>query len=304
MTVPTSTSGFPVPLTSKAWNRAQQYGRPQFDAVHNQQLFRNGLAVFAVDFYLTCMAFETDRDIDPISSQLLDGADLSVKNIGMLECCPIQTGDTTFQVPVDAWCDRIAYVIVQVDEDFKQAHIMGFNPQPIPPSGIITLQHLKPIEELPQYLYDSQTTALAQVWSWAKEQGLAISDAIGSFHGWQLDSDSLTFATRTAHAPAQPPSAVEDSALIAKTVQLQDLELTLVMGLSAKTEGHFRVELIVESEYPLPPGLQLAIVDEAGQTFQQASEDLTVHPFSAAPNEHFSVVLRYGEAQHLENFII
>ncbi|MEO0377967.1 MAG: DUF1822 family protein, partial [Cyanobacteria bacterium P01_A01_bin.17] len=186
MTSSTSISGFPVPLTSKAWNIAQKQVQPQFDADHNQQQFRNGLAVYAVDFYLKCMAVEVEPHHNPILSQLLEGADLMVKDMGRLECCPIQAGETTFQVPVDAWCDRIAYVMVQIEDHLEQAQILGFNPQPVPPSGKIFLSQLQPIEALPQYLHESQTTVLSQVWAWAREQGNVLAEsAVGAVHGWR-----------------------------------------------------------------------------------------------------------------------
>lgn len=313
MTSSTSISGFPVPLTSKAWNIAQKQVQPQFDADHNQQQFRNGLAVYAVDFYLKCMAFEVEPRHNSILSQLLEGADLVIKDMGRLECCPVRAGETTFQVPVDAWCDRIAYIMVQIEDHLEQAQILGFHPQPVPPSGKISLSQLQPIEAFPQYLHESQTTVLTQVWAWAREQRNALAEsAVGAFYGWQrsLTLAEMSLATRSVEEqkPQLSVSDLRDQVLVSKAIQLQDLNVEVIMALSPKAEGRFKIELVIEAEQPLPSHLQLAVVDAAGQTFQQLSPtsrgDLMPRPFSAVPGERFCLQLSYGEAEHVENFVI
>ena len=302
-------AGFPVPLTSKAWDIAQKHVQPQFDADHNQQQFRNGLARYAVDFYLRCIAFDTESNSDPIRAQFVEGAELAIKNLGTVECCPIQPGDTRFTVPVDAWCDRIAYIVVQIEDHFKQAQILGFSPQPIPGNGEIHLKQLQAIDALPQYLCDCKTTALSQVWSWAREKGQALTDSVGgTLHGWQLTQD-LNLAFMGAEQPHSPelasPQTQKNHALVSKAVQLQDLDLELVMDLSPKENGSLRVELMLEAEQRLPDKLQLAIIDESGQIFQQLSPEdgWVARPFSAAQNERFSIELRYGDTKHAESFV-
>jgi hypothetical protein len=304
-------SGFPVPLTSKAWNIAQSRVQPQFDADHNQQQFRHGLALYAVEFYLRCMAFNVESKPAPILAQFIEGAELAVKNLGILECCPVQTGDTSVQVPVDAWCDRLAYVVVHIEDHFKQAQIIGFSSQPIPPHGKIHLSQLQTVDALPQYLYDCKTTALSQVWFWAKEQGQALAESVGgTLQGWQLTQD-LTLAFMGADGLVT--SAIESNltassghAQVSKIVQLNDLDLELVMDLSPKEDGSLRIELMVESKQAVPDSVQLAVIDEAGQIFQQIvpADDCVAHPFSALPRERFSVELSDGETKHTENFVI
>lgn len=321
MTSLISSSGFPVPLTSKAWSIAQKQVRPQFDADYNQRQFRNGLALYAVEYYLQCMAFEVEATVcestQALRSQFLDSAQLDVKDFGTLECCPVQPGETTFQVPADAWCDRLAYVIVQIEDHLKQAQILGFKPQPVSSDGTIPLLQLQPIADLPQYLEASQTTALTQVWAWANAQRQVLSDAVvGAFQGWRSAQEfyfaELSFATRSGGNPLSNSTAtsLDDRVVVSKVVQLQDLDLELVMDLSTKADGSIKVVLMVDTEVEqsLPEIVQLTIFDEAGQIFQQLSPtrsgELITRPFSAALNERFSIELSYGNAKHIENFVI
>ena len=320
MTSSISSSGFPVPLTSKAWTIAQKQIRPQFDADYNQQQFRNGLAVYAVEFYLQCMAFEIETNdghqTQALRSQFLDCAQLDVKDFGTLECCPVQPGETTFQIPVEAWCDRLAYVIVQIDDHFKQAQILGFKPQPVSSDGTIPLLQLQPIADLPQYLEASQTTALSQVWAWANAQRQVLSNTVvGAFQGWRSAQEfygaELSLATRSGgnQPSTSTVASLDNHAVVSKVVQLHDLDLALVMDLSTKEDGSLRVELMVEPEVEqaLPHTVQLIIFDEAGQIFQQlfpTEGKLITRPFSAVLNEHFSIEVSYGNAKHIENFVI
>ncbi|QUY40369.1 hypothetical protein HRE53_25980 (plasmid) [Acaryochloris sp. 'Moss Beach'] len=59
-TIPTFS--FPVPLTSKTWVSVQKHIHPQLDTEHTQQEFRKKLALYAVDFYLQCMAFQINPE--------------------------------------------------------------------------------------------------------------------------------------------------------------------------------------------------------------------------------------------------
>lgn len=317
--------GFPVPLTSQVWAKAQSHIHPKFDADHNQQEFRKRLALYAVDFYLRCMAFkikpEASDSNDSILSQFLESADLMVQGYGKLECCPVLTGDTSVQVPIDAQDDRLAYVVVRLEEHYQQAQILGFNSQPLSSNGEIDLHQIQPIDELPQFLYDCKTTVLQKIWCWAQEQRqqlAALSEPPrNTCSDWQLSQNLnlayMRFESDDAPGQAQSPSQSHSEApvFVSKIVQVQDLDLELVMYLAPKQEGKFQIEIMVEPvvEQELPDTLQLAVIDEDGQTFQQLSlssheGDLVTRPFLAAPCEHFSVDLIYGSAKHTENFMI
>lgn len=321
MTSTLPTFGFPVPLTSKVWAKAQSHIHPKFDADHNQKEFRKKLALYAVEFYLRCMAFKIEPKAsdshDPILSKFLESADLMVQGYGKLECCPVLAGDTSAHVPIDAQGARLAYVIVQLEEHYQQAQILGFNSQLLSANGEIDLHQIQPIDELPQFLFDCKTTVLQKIWRWSQEQRqalTALSEPLrDTCSGWQLSPDlNLAYMRFASDDAAEPPkSQSELPVVVSKIVQVQDLDLKLVMYLAPEQDGKFQIEIMVEPvmEQTLSDNLQLAIIDEAGQIFQQLSVsnhegDLVTRPFSATPGEHFSVELILGSAKHTESFVI
>lgn len=321
MTSTIPTFGFPVPLTSKVWAKAQSHIHPKFDADHNQKEFRKKLALYAVEFYLRCMAFKIEPQAsdshDPILSRFLESADLMVQGYGKLECCPVLAGDTSAHVPIDAQGARLAYVIVQLEEHYQQAQILGFNAQPLAANGEIDLHQIQPIDELPQFLCDCKTTVLQKIWNWSQEQRQSLTELSepirNTCSGWQLSPDlNLAYMRFDSDDAAEPlMSQSEIPVVVSKIVQVQDLDLELVMYLAPKQDGKFHIEIMVEPVIPqeLPDKLQLKVIDGDGQPFQQLSlsnhiGDLVTRPFLATPCEHFSVDLIYGRAKHTESFVI
>ncbi|NJN35604.1 MAG: DUF1822 family protein, partial [Saprospiraceae bacterium] len=55
-----------------------------------------------------------------------DIADLNLPEKGHLECRPMKSDNNTCYVPQDVWHNRIGYVVVQLDEDYKQGTLLGF----------------------------------------------------------------------------------------------------------------------------------------------------------------------------------
>ena len=53
-------------------------------------------------------------------------ADLEVKGIGRLECRPLRADEQTCYIPPEVWSERIGYVVVQLDELFREATVLGF----------------------------------------------------------------------------------------------------------------------------------------------------------------------------------
>lgn len=314
MTVMTPpTTGFPVPLTNKARTIACERIRPQLDA---ERQYRAGLARYAVEFYLHCMAFDLDPDAresaDPITSQLLETADVAIKNLGKLECCAVAPGAEVVQVPADAWSDRLAYAVVKIDARGRQAEILGFSAE-APAGGCIPLKRLQPIDELPQYLHDCKTTVISPIWAWAQvqEQQLnALTESLcATFRNWQLRSPEPSFAYRWRSERTLPSPGLDEPMLVTKTISLQNLALELVLGIRLKGDGRWGIGLsLEEKDRFLPAGLRLTVIDEDERVFQEltaAGNDpfLVTRPFTAAPGEAFTIALSYGTDEHTEAFV-
>ncbi|MEG4446797.1 DUF1822 family protein [Microcoleus sp. AT9_B5] len=137
----------PMPITQKAirlaWQFASEHNHPQ----KVEQLYLNTLAVLAVCDYLKILDMETDLtkcdSWDPVIRIFENVADLYIKGLGKIECRPLRSagkqGENAQEnssnnlpeicpVPIEAREERIGYIVVEIDEDEKEARLLGFSP--------------------------------------------------------------------------------------------------------------------------------------------------------------------------------
>ncbi len=121
---------FTVSLALAAHSLAEKFRHHQANLQKAKQVYLNTLAVYAVNYYLECMGFETDLSAsyswNPVMQTLMDVADLEVKDYGRIECRVVLPNSHICQIPPEVWSDRIAYVIVQLDESLREATLLGF----------------------------------------------------------------------------------------------------------------------------------------------------------------------------------
>ena len=83
VTEPLEPLTFTVLLTLSAHSRAKEFGYHQSDPQKAQQVYHNTLAVYAVNYYLRCLEFETNLEASDsynlVMQTLMDIADLEVK---------------------------------------------------------------------------------------------------------------------------------------------------------------------------------------------------------------------------------
>jgi Protein of unknown function (DUF1822) len=164
-----STTSFAISLGLEAHSQAQQIRESVKESVANkeyaEQIYLNSLAVYAVDYYLKCMDFETFPDlkdsINPWMGGLINRATLEVKNIGKLECRPVLSNQTFLEIPEEVSFDRAAYIAVRFNESLRQATILGFTNKATPQ---ISLNHLQSVDDLLDYLTDKEETVNLQQW--------------------------------------------------------------------------------------------------------------------------------------------
>ncbi len=156
----------PMPITQRAIQTARQFAHQQPNPQEAEQVYLNTLAVLAVHDYLELMEIDTDlRQSDswhPLLRMCVDVADLKVKGLGKLECRPVKvsrqgvlhedwghrgtdkndslpsqpiTSDRESSeqsmtliclIPPEVWNERIGYVVVGIDEERKEATLLGF----------------------------------------------------------------------------------------------------------------------------------------------------------------------------------
>lgn len=305
---------FSVSLTLSARSKAKQFGSEQSNPQKAKQVYYNTLAVYAVNFYLQCLGFETDLDNsgswNPVMRSLMNVADLEVKDYGKLECRPVLASAVCY-VPPEVWSERIGYVAVQLNESFTEATLLGFVEKV--ETSELPIGELRSLDDLPKYIRDQElrkkatlsVPALTNLRQWLE----------GNFEtGWQ--TFEALFDTKNL-AYRKPPKA--DKIRRAKSIDLGELVAKhpmVVVTLTPKSNPNRSIQKFAvcvqvhPHEYEnLPEDLKLIVVDESGKTFFEISARSTdkiiqTKPFSGQPGERFTVKVVLGETSFTENFVV
>lgn len=158
---------FTIPLGTKAHAIARKSSQAvcntEKETDKDERVYRNCLAVSAVDFYLKFMGFETDikqsNARDKLMLQFLSEADLPVTNIGSFECIPVAENADYGEISPDLSGDRIGYIFVQLSKSLREAVILGFSKEP---SAKIDLNQLHSVDDLIDYLTDFEVEVKAK----------------------------------------------------------------------------------------------------------------------------------------------
>jgi hypothetical protein len=298
----TETLPLTLPLSFEAHSLAQKYSERQSKPQKSQQVYLNTLAVYAVDFYLRCMEFETDWPAsdsqNPLMLKLLDVADLDIKGIGKIECRPVLPNAEFCAIPPDVWQDRIGYVAVQLSESLQEATILGFTKTA---ASEIPLKSLQPLDDLLDYLNRLQQQKPVALRNWFED---VFSE------GWQAIEEILppekfeqAFSFRSTNI------AITRGQQIDLGMQLANKSVALIVTLPPEEESEVEIKVQVHpvgGESNLPEGLNLKIMDESGETvlatISRQSDSFIQLEFSAESGEEFGVAVSLGEAKISQYF--
>jgi hypothetical protein len=202
MTNPTFPPALPLPIPQSSIDRALRLARvqPPETAV---RVYRNAIAVLIVSNYCSMMGFDLDLEasdaLDPAVGLTLDTANLVLTGIGTIECRTVTADEIQCEIPPEACCDRVAYVVIGLDPNSRQAKLLGF--AATVQDYVLPLAQLQSIDDFGAYLLRLETTQQAQpvaLWQWFK----------GGFQqGWQDLEEWLDQAGDDACALLMPPIA-------------------------------------------------------------------------------------------------
>ena len=133
-----------ISLDGEAYDLAQKFASEQTTSLESKQVYRNTLAVWAVNRFLQWMEIDTDLSQGdswhPVVRRFNDVADLVIPSLGRLECRPVLPGETSVHLPVEVREERIGYIAVQFQEKSNQVQLLGCYVSP-------------ETDELPEQLY-------------------------------------------------------------------------------------------------------------------------------------------------------
>lgn len=303
---------FRVAVTAAAQRMAEKFRSQQPDAEKGEQVYRNTLAVWAVNFYCRCMGIETDmlasNSWDFAMQSLADTADLEVKNLGKIECRPVLAGSQVVKIPAEVWSDRIGYIAVQFNEAMSEAELLGF---------------VKEVaaEELPLSAWRSLDDFLERISTLKQAKTVNLSQWLENVFeaGWETvealfrQQYQLASGFRSGDRfRAQMPSSAEGEVKRGKLLDLQrsDEKVALFVGLipTPSPEMDIWVELYpTDTQMYLPQDIYLSVLDEEGKAVMQAEargSDNVRFRLKGEPGERFGVKVALGDVIITEEFII
>ncbi|MBW4631189.1 MAG: DUF1822 family protein [Iphinoe sp. HA4291-MV1] len=311
---------FSGPISPDARRRAEQLCRQQATPEKGEQVRLNTLSVSFVNSYLQCMGFETDLEAseswNPLQHLLMDVADLSLKNLGSLECRPVLSGEQFVYVPPEAQSNRIGYVAVQISQSFREAKLLGFVKEVS--NDVLSISQLYSLEDLLddlEYLTQLNTAKLA-------DDSLTINNNLVKLTqwfenifdaGWQ-EIEAL-LRTQPTYVASSLRSAKGDLVSRSKLIDLEKhlTQQAVVLVVSLTPNNEQEMDIIVEvhptsEENYLPPNLHLILLDCDGASVMEAQTRSTNKniqlQFSGEVGERFSVKLALEDVSTIENFVI
>ncbi|CCQ55024.1 hypothetical protein CWATWH0402_5672 [Crocosphaera watsonii WH 0402] len=271
-------------------------------------MYLNSLAVYSVNYYLQLMGLETEIEKsysqDPIAVQLSNIADLSLKNIGKVECCPVLPDENKFNITADVSENRLAYIAVQFTESLKQGTILGYVENPL---ATVEINQLQTLEDLLLYLSTLEIEAKSE-----SKLGKWLEGIVEE--GWQRVEELFT-PQQLGLAFMNEVSVIRGQELDLG-IQLNQVSVALVTKVTQLTnteekemsEADILMQVRPISVLNLPSELMLQIKDSSGEivleTSSREGDNWIQLAFSAEYGESFQVLVSYEDAVITKNFVI
>lgn len=311
----------PIPLDGR--HRAKELCRRQATQKKAELVHLNTLSVSFVNSYLQYMGFETDLDKsdswNPVQQTLMDVADLSLKNLGSLECRPVFEDAQFIYIPPEVQFNRIGYVAVQIKKSFREATLLGFVKQV--QTDLLPINQLQPLDNLLEYLEEltqvrqaelasqlpTSNKTLVKLKQWLEnifESGWqeieTLFDNQRANLNWSLRGANNSFISRGKLIDLGKTEIIQGVILVVAFIQKKEQEIDIIVEVHPTSQESY-----------LPPNLQLMVLDfEAaeGKSIMEAQTRSTNKniqlQFSGDVGERFSIKLVLGDISVIESFLI
>ncbi|MBV8887051.1 MAG: DUF1822 family protein [Chroococcidiopsidaceae cyanobacterium CP_BM_RX_35] len=322
-----------LPITQKARMVAQQFASVKLPPRKAEQVWLNTIAVCVVNDYLQMMGIPTNLEASdswhPVVRLCSDVADLEVTGVGRLECRPMKADWQICYVPPEVCEDRVGYIVVQLDEPFREATVLGFT------QGF-ALDSRAPaqtaVKELPITQLQAPEEMLAHLHQLRQSVAVAKHQTPVNLSQWLLHmfesgwqpveallapaQTNLAFSFRgTDNLEKTDPHHLEGRIRGAKVIDLgvQLSGYSVALFLEIEPESAQKTDIFLQvhptgSQVYLPPLLQLTVLDETGMIFLEAqarrADNYIQLKFSGQPGEQFSVKVALGDVSMTEKFVI
>lgn len=305
---------FPVPLALAAHSQADRFRRNQKIPQKGKQIYLNTLAVYAVNFYLQCLGFETELEAsdswNPSLHTLMDTADLTVKHYGKIECRPVLPQANTVCIPPEVWEGRISYLAVRLNESLREATLLGFTPQV--QTREFPLAQLQDLDELGRYLQPlrqpdelANSVRLSQWLDNVFEAGWQTLDALlGS------DAGNLVLAFRSGIL--EEPVIVRGAKPIDLGIEIGDRSAMLLIELQPEEGDRWGIRVQLHpplgNSY-LPANVTLALLSSSSETLREVTSQafdnfIQLPRFKCDREDTFSIIASWENTVVRQDFTV
>ena len=308
-------STFSGPISTIARMQAEKWSKQQFTPKKSQQVLLNTLSVSFVDFYLKCMGFTTELEANeswnPVQQTLMDVADLSIKNLGKLECRPIQQGEKYVYIPPEVQSSRIGYVAVRINESLQSAELLGFIQEASIDS--IPINQLQSLEDFLKYLENLKfkTNKLSE----KKCVNLTRWFENIFSEDWQI-VESIFFqepALQFRINEDDSNKSVQRAKVINCNINYKQESVVIIVNLNRNDNKCDEINIVVglhpiDGKQYLPPLISIMLLDDEETVVMEAkakSDNKKIElEFSASPGDCFSIKIVLGDVSVIEDFIV
>ncbi len=309
---------FNVPITQTMRLRATEVSQYQGQPDKSKQVYRNILAVLAVDYYCQCMGIETRLSSsnvwNPAWQALANSADLELANLGRVECCAVALTSGKVAIAKEAQADKIGYLAVALDEASQEAILLGFRERLIGEEEQFALQDWHDLEAFLSKLEDLELQSspdpshVTQLTQWLRGQLEEGWESLENLVSGQNLSPAWAVRGPVGSMETQSKSVIKRGKLLHFEGMSEAIALLISLDSEISEEMDISVEIqSLDRRSELPFNLEISILDEEGHSVMQALAKSTEHiklNFSGQPQEQFGVKVALGSVSFLENFVI
>ena len=306
----TETNFWAISISLAAQFQAKQFSTTQSCPQKAKQVYLNTLAVTAVNSYLNCIGWATNLENsdswNSVMHTIMDVADLKIPNYGKLECRVVIADEEFVTIPPEVWSDRIAYIVVELNDSLTEAKLLGFAPKVSQTN--LPLSQLEALDKLPSYLSQQKragiTDSRTELSKWL--EGIFELD-------WHRLEDLLLPGTAINFRKLSVTDNLAGDISRVKLVDLEDPQnsnIALIVNIVDRVEGELNISVKVcpaSSHRYLPQGLELVVSDGTKKPIMcaQANDTETIEfYFSAELGEYFGIEASLDDYLKVENFMI
>ncbi|MBV6622412.1 MAG: DUF1822 family protein [Rivularia sp. (in: Bacteria)] len=304
MTNPSEFFGFRIILPPEAHSVAEKFQRYQDNIQKGKQVYRNSLAVYAVNLYLHHLGFDTDLEAsnswDYVWQTLMDTADLEIKNYGKIECRPVDSNAELIHIPAEVWFESNYCIAVEIEDIATEAKLLGFIEKTI--TETISRSQLHPLAELPELLQQEiQNTQLNRWLEGVFDKNWQITEKVLAYKREKIALG--TARSNRKHPPISRTKKIDLGLLFNR----KSVALVITIQPEIENKTNILVQLIpMDRDEYLTPGMRLKVILESDTAEIKAREadNIIQLRFIEPSQSKFTVQISLGDTVITENFTV